>query len=202
MPTSASEMNKGDKLSSLTDLIRTRRSIFPPQFNEKPVDQSVLEEILENANWAPTHKLTEPWRFKVVRGEALGRLGDFMANRYLETTPRKLFLEKKFEKMKANPRRSAAVILICLRRDPEERIPEWEELASVAAAVQNMWLSCHAHGLGGYWSTPGIIEEMGDFIQLDPREKCLGLFYLGYYDNPPNQPSRNGIESKTEWIDS
>ena len=42
-----------------------RRSIFPKQYSEKPVDKSVIVEMLEAARWAPTHNLTEPWKFIV-----------------------------------------------------------------------------------------------------------------------------------------
>ena len=43
-----------------------------------------------------------------------------------------------------------------MQRDPGERIPEWEELASVACAVQNMWLSATSYGIGAYWSSPKV----------------------------------------------
>lgn len=47
-------------------LIRRRRAIFPKFYLPgKPVDRAFIEEMLENANHAPTHKLTEPWRFRV-----------------------------------------------------------------------------------------------------------------------------------------
>lgn len=56
----------------VTKIIRGRRSQFPAQFKENdPVADSIIEEILENANWAPTHKLTQPWRFIVYTGAGL-----------------------------------------------------------------------------------------------------------------------------------
>ena len=54
---------------SILDLIKTRRSIFPEQFNSKEIDDGTIDILLESANWAPTYKKTEPWRFKIIRGD-------------------------------------------------------------------------------------------------------------------------------------
>jgi nitroreductase len=67
----------------VTKIIRGRRSQFPAQFKENdPVADSIIEEILENANWAPTHKLTQPWRFIVYTGAGLKTFGDYQAEMY------------------------------------------------------------------------------------------------------------------------
>ena len=49
----------------IENLIRNRRSVFPDQYNDRPIARETLERLLEAANWAPTHKKTEPWRFRV-----------------------------------------------------------------------------------------------------------------------------------------
>jgi len=53
-----------------------------------------------------------------------------------------------------------------MKRDPKESLPEWEEVAAVAMAVQNLWLSSHEKGIGGYWSSPGVVQHLGDFLEL------------------------------------
>ena len=60
-------------------IIANRRSIYPIQFSGKGLTDSQLHELFEAANWAPTHGYTEPWRFVVYKGEALNRLGQFLA---------------------------------------------------------------------------------------------------------------------------
>ena len=62
-------------------LIHRRRSIFPKFYVPgKPVERALLEQLLENANWAPTHKLTEPWRFQVFHSaESRHALGDYLS---------------------------------------------------------------------------------------------------------------------------
>lgn len=184
----------------VNELIRKRRSVFPKSYNSKPITREVVEQILENANWAPTHKLTEPWRFKVIVGGGLERLATYLSTTYKENTPADSFSERKFNKLKTNPMKAACVIAICMKRDEEERIPEWEELASVACAVQNMYLTCAAYGLGSYWSSPKIILEANEFLSLEEGERCLGLFYMGYHDLPELPGKRTPIEEKITWI--
>ncbi|MCB0557547.1 MAG: nitroreductase [Lewinellaceae bacterium] len=182
------------------ELIRQRRSVFPNTYTDEPIPDEAIVEILENANWAPTHKRTEPWRFKVFRGKALHRLGEYLARWYQEHTPAEQFLERKYNKSLNNPQRSSCVIAICMQRDPQERVPEWEEVAAVACAVQNMWLSCTAHGIGCYWSSPRSILEANEFLDLKEGERCLGLFYMGYHSLPAIPGKREPIENKVTWI--
>ena len=183
----------------ILDVIKKRRAVFPVQYNERAIEKDVLLKVLEAANWAPTHRRTEPWRFKVVMGNSLERLGDFMASKYEQNDarPKKI----KIKKFRENPVRSAAVILICMQRDPEESIPEWEEIAATAMAVQNMWLTCTELGIGSYWSSPALIKFMDEFVPMEEGERCLGLFYMGYYDVDIPVVERTPIEDKTKWFD-
>lgn len=181
------------------DLIERRRSVFPAQYIERPIAQGDLKKILEAANWAPTHKKTEPWRFKVLTGASKKRLGTFLSEKYIATEARPK--QMKIKKLQDNPQRAGAVIAICMQRDPKESIPEWEEVAAVAMAVQNMWLCCTELGIGSYWSSPGLIRYMNEFFEMEPGEKCLGFFYMGYYDGDLPEVGRDPIEEKTVWLD-
>ncbi len=185
----------------VTELIRSRRAIFPNMYSDKPIPKEIIETILENANWAPTHKMTEPWRFKIFRGAARERLSDYLGDWYTSHTPAADFSDIKFKKAKEKPLQSNCIIAICMQRDPKESLPEWEELAAVAAAVQNMWLSCTAYGIGCYWSSPESILKADEFLGLQAGEKCYGLFYMGYYDGPELKSKRTPIEEKVEWIE-
>jgi nitroreductase len=183
-------------------LIRNRRSIFPKSYIDKPISKEIIEEILENANWAPTHRMTEPWRFVVFQGEALKRLGQTLAEMYKDYVSEEKFQERKYEKTLHKPSKCGAVIAICMNRDEEERVPEFEEIAAVACAVQNMWLSASAYGIGSYWSTPGYIktQAMKDFIGLGKKDKCLGFFYMGYHEMPHIEGKRTPIKDKVVWV--
>jgi nitroreductase len=187
----------------VTNLIQNRRSIFPKLYTDEPVAKEILEQILENANYAPTHKLTEPWRFKVFQGQSLERLGKFLAESYKGLTEAKgTFSERKYKKSMANPSKASAVIAIVMNRDAEERIPEIEEICSVACAVQNMALTATAYGLGAYWSSPGYVfsPAMNEFLSIGEKDKCLGLFYIGHHRAPDLPAKRTPIADKVEWI--
>lgn len=188
-------------VEAINTLIKIRRSIFPNTYNDKPIPETIIKQILENANWAPTHRKTEPWRFKVFHKAARQSLSDYMAQWYKTNTPAAKFSQKKYEKTQAKPLQSSCVIAICMQRDPEERLPEWEEVAAVACAVQNMWLSCTAYGIGCYWSSPRSIIEANEFLGLKEGERCLGLLYMGYHDLPNLPAQRQPIEDKVEWLE-
>lgn len=183
-----------------TELIRKRRAIFPKTYNNESISPEVIGEILENANWAPTHKRTEPWRFKVFRGAALDRLSNYLGDFYKNNTTPEQFSEIKYKKQIENPKRSACVIAICMQRDAREAVPEWEEIASVACAVQNMWLTCTAYGIGSYWATPPAALHADEFLGLKEGERCLGLFFMGHYDAMEITGKRSPIAEKVEWI--
>jgi len=179
--------------------IKERRSIFPPQFNDEKITIEEIKKLLEAANWAPSHFQTEPWRFKVVQSlENRERFSTFISETYKEKAPK--FSKIKYKKLKGMPLKSQVVIAICMQRDEKERAPEWEEVAAVAMAVQNLWLQATEMKIGGFWSSPGvIIKEMHRFFELNEGEKCLGFFYLGKYEEHPTG-ERGSIEEKTTWL--
>lgn len=183
------------------ELIKTRRSVFPAQFSDRAIKKSDIETILEAANWAPSHKKTEPWRFKIMQGATLERLGEHFSMTYSAITPVEKFSDFKKNKVAKNPTKAQVVIAICMQRDPKERVPEWEEIAATAMAVQNLWLMAHSLGIGGYWSSPSLKDYMTEFLDLGEGEKCLGFFYLGYENEPQIQSATRGpISEKVSWM--
>lgn len=188
---------------NINELIKARRSIYPDSYNDEPIERAFIEQLLENANWAPNHRRTEPWRFKVFHAEGLKRLSDYLANWYEANTPPEKYSTIKLKRTRRKALRSQYVIAICMQRDPKESLPEWEEIAAVSAAVQNMWLTCTAHQIGCYWSSPSSITGADEFLGLANGERCLGLFYLGKYDtNMEFKNQRESISEKVSWIDS
>ncbi|QNH61677.1 nitroreductase family protein [Hymenobacter sediminicola] len=181
-------------------LIRARRSIQPVQFVPgQVIPDGVIEQLLENANWAPTHKRTEPWRFVVFSGAGLQKLADFQATLYRERAGEK-FQQGKYEKLAANPLRCSHVIAIGMKRHAE--VPEVEEIEAVACAVQNLHLSATAYGLGGYWGSGGItyLEEAKPFLGLGPDDRLLGFFSLGYVQQQPGKNIRKPLAEKVAWV--
>ena len=189
-------------LSEINELIRERRTIYPEQFTDRKVHREQIEVILNNAQWAPTHGNTQPWRFKVFMGEEQRQnLSQFMGKTYLELTPVEAQNDMKLAKMMRRPTISSVVIAVCIQRQAEEKIPELEEIEAVACAIQNMHLTCTAYGLGGFWSTPKLIysQEMNTFLGLNEKDKCLGLFYIGYPAIEWPKAHRRPLDYTTEW---
>lgn len=188
-------------IAEVSDLMHRRRAIFPKTYIPgKAIGRSLIEQILENANQAPTHRLTEPWRFQVFHSEKSRKdLSAYMSEFFRKNAAPEQFTEEKMTKAGENPLLAGAVIAVIMRRDPEARIPEWEEIASVAMAVQNMWLSCTALRLGCYWSSPKAALEGNEFLQLGEGERCLGLFYMGWHEMPELPGKRGPIEEKVIW---
>ena len=189
-------------LSEVTELIRQRRTIYPEQFSARKVHKEQVELILNNALWAPTHGNTQPWRFKVFMDEGRQQLSDFLGETYLKLTPKEKQNDQKLAKLLTRPMKSSVVIAVYMERDPDERILEMEEIEAVACAVQNMHLTCTAYGLGGFWATPKLIytKEMNDFLDISSKDKCLGLFYIGYPEIDWPTAHRKPLEYVTEWI--
>ncbi len=166
-----------EKTEILKNIIETRRSIYPKSYSTEEIQEEVLAEILNSANFAPNHKKTKPWRFKVFKGEDKTKLRAQLAAVYKQTSRPEAFLEKKYLDIIDKAEKSNAIITIVVNFSG--LLPEWEEIAATSMAVQNMYLTATAHEIGCYWSSPGIINHMSEFLNLEENQKCLGLFYLG-----------------------
>jgi nitroreductase len=189
-------------LSEISALIRDRRTIYPEQFSNRIIHKEILDQILSNAIWAPNHGMTQPWRYKVFTGKGLQKLGAFMADFYKSKTTIENFDNDRYLKIQQRPALAQAVIVICMQRQETEKIPEIEEIEAVACTVQNMYLTATAYGIGGYWGSGGPVysEEMKRFLGLKEKDKCLGLFFLGYPSIEWPKSHRKPVEYVTEWI--
>jgi len=190
--------------NEISRLIRKRRSIFPAQYSGEVIKKEIIEEILENANWAPTHKHTEPWRFTVFSGIGLKKLGDFMSDLYKKvSTENGTYEEKKFDKLKNKPLKASHVIAIGMKRDEQSRLPEIEEVEAVACAVQNMQLTATAFGIGCYWGSGGItyLDEAKPFFNLGEYDKLLGFLFFGILKSEIQTGRRKPIDEKVTWVE-
>jgi nitroreductase len=183
-------------------LMRSRRSVFPDQFEKgRVIPDEIIIQLLENANWAPNHKRTEPWRFVVFTGDGLEKLASFQSALYKQETGEG-FKQNKYEKLATTPMQCSHVIAIGMKRSLEVSIPEIEEITAVACALENLYLSTSAYNLGGYFSTGGITYLPGAkaFLRWEDADLLLGFFYLGYIAIPPAKGSRKPVADKITWV--
>jgi len=184
----------------LTSIIKNRRSIFPDSYIKKEIPTEVIGQLLESANYAPTHKLTQPWRFTVIRKDAKARLGATLGQLYKEKVGAGNFLQKKYDSFAKKTEQADCILAINIQFHPE-KVPNWEEIAAVACAVQNIALTAESLNIGGYWSSPPLIDDLGDFLGLEDNQKCFGLFYLGYHEEEVRPANRTPMVNKINWIE-
>jgi len=103
---------------------------------------------------------------------------------------------------------SFMIAIVMLRQAGSTRIPEWEEMAATACAVQNMHIQASAFpGLACYWSSwhsaARDSTKMAEFLGMESEDKCLGFFIVAAC-NPDLKDSRTRqLESHmhVEWRD-
>jgi len=190
-------------ITEVNRLIRNRRTIKPEYYTGEIIEQETIDNILENANWAPNHGLNEPWRFKVFSHNAKLKLGVFLADAYKEMTiANDRFNELKFNKIITRSEKASHIIAIAMHRKPKTKIIEMEDMEAVACAVQNMHLTATAYGLAAYWSTGGVTYQPSahKYLQLADNERCLGFFYLGYPAKDWPEGKRKPIADKVTFL--
>lgn len=188
-------------ISDTSALILDRRSISPERFSGRKVHREIVEQVLLHATWAPNHGLTQPWRFQVFMDASATRLMGALSEAYRLNAGDKA-MASKAEKIKARGERCNAIVALGLAHNPDGRFPLWEDQAALAAGVQNMHLMCTAHGIGGYWSTPGFLSHPQAIAALGHPEgvQGMGLFYLGYPEGEwPAKGHRKPLEYVTNW---
>lgn len=173
--------------------IKERRSHFLREFNGKKAPDSIIQEMLEASIWAPSHRLTLPFRYEVFPPNRLGYLSSAIESSYrkkgVDVDPLKI------EKIQSFSDKLSHVIAIIFK--PSGKVPEWEEYASLGAAVQNMYLQLSSHKkYGGYWTTGNEINSviMREFLQLEDSEVHCGYFFIGGIDNKRTKAARPAVD--------
>ena len=141
--------------------IRSRRT--HKQFGREPVSEAVVRDLLDLARYAPNHKLTQPWRFRLLGDETRRRL-DLAVG------------EKEAMKLGRAPTLILATAL--LSGDPQT---DEEDLHATACAVYAVLLGATGRGLASYWRTPAALEEpaVRELLELAVNERVVGLIHLG-----------------------
>jgi nitroreductase len=187
----------------LATIIKSRRSTGWAKMNGKAIPDTQVNEILELANWAPTHAKTEPWRFYVYGGEALKKFGKDHADLYWNNTDEDKRQQATYDKLEHNVDLASHVIVAVMKRGSNDKIPKLEELAAASAAVQNVLLGATALGIASFWSTGGMTLKpaLKQYLELGAEDEVLGLISLGYTDEPAKEGVRNTpAAEKVKWL--
>jgi nitroreductase len=192
-----------EKTTILEELVKNRRSVKPAVMNGEKIADNVIHELLELADWAPTHARTEPWRFVVYSGEAVARFCADHANLYKENTPAERFAQGTFDNLTNMGNNLSHIIAVYMKRGSNPNIPVLEEIAATSCAVQNVLLGAEAKGISVLWSTGGMTLKpaMKQYFELGEEDAVLGLLYMGYSSEGSKPGQRNTpLEQKVQWF--
>lgn len=175
------------------EAIRTRRMI-PRVTDERPTREEIAE-LLDLAVRAPTHHLTEPWRFHVLAGDARELLAKAIADEQGG-------IEDNLEVGRAKVARAPVIVVVTCQRQVGEKIVPEEEDAAVSMAMENLLLAAHAKGLGAMLRTGGVAyhPSVNGHLGLEEDERVMGFVYLGYPAADRSLTPRADAASKTRWV--
>jgi nitroreductase len=210
-----------DLVEATRKLIQDRRSIR--QYTKDPVSEEHLEMILEAARQAPSGENAQPWRFIVVKDEAMrkqlgaiagGGSGRRFTGEYVTKQMQARFesledeAKKKaiFEKLTSG-RVSAFLadapvsIVVCGRKDV------WDLPYDTSAAIENMLLMVTALGLGACWVIAPCIdirdeERLKDLLGVPEGIKVVSIVAIGHPTRPHRPRPRlplNELIFNEEW---
>ncbi|QCR21203.1 nitroreductase [Pontibacter sp. SGAir0037] len=189
--------------STISEVIKTRRTVKPPQMNGNRIPDEQVSQLLSLADWAPTHGYTEPWRFKVYAGEKVKSFCADHAELYKQHIGAENFLEVKYEQIKHMGDQASHIVIAVMQRGNLPKIPALEEIAAASCAVQNFLLGATAAGIASYWGSGGMAYHpvMKEYLQLKEEDLVLGILYIGYTDKPVPKGKRTiPLDEKVEWM--
>nr|WP_072624201.1 5,6-dimethylbenzimidazole synthase [Janibacter indicus] len=180
---------------ALAAVVAGRRDIR--RYRPDAVPEDLITAVLEAGHRAPSVGHSQPWRFIVVTDPATRDRAAAMADRarvdqaaHLASERAARMLDLKLEGLREAP---VGVVVACDRRTPATGVlgratfPD-ADLWSCATAIENMWLTARAHGLGMGWVTLFDPDELADLLRLPEGVITLGWLCLGWPDERPPSP--------------
>ncbi len=145
---------------SISDTIKSRRSVR--KYTDREIDNESVEAILEAARWAPSGLNNQPWRFIVIRNQAVKeKLSDL-------THYKNIMTESKL-----------AIAVFYNTADGYNRD---KDLMSIGAAIQNMLLKAHDLGLGAVWLGEILNqkEKVSEILLPGEKNELVAVVAFGY----------------------
>lgn len=173
------------ELDAVYRVIAERRDIR--HFLPDPVAPEILQRLLQAAHLGPSVGFMQPWRF--VRISTAKTRADIHA---LVEQERQLTAqalgerEDEFMRLKVEGIRECGELLVAALMDGRERhifgrrtLPDMD-LASVACAIQNLWLAARAEGLGMGWVSLFDPLQLGALLQMPQGARPVAVICLGH----------------------
>ena len=196
--------------AALREVIAGRRDVR--RFRPDPVSDEIVAQVLAAGHAAPSVGHSQPWRFIVVADRALRATAAVMADRARLAQARQLDPDsaRHLRSLQLDGIREAPVgIVVCCDRRARPTgvlgratFPD-TDLWSCACAIENIWLTARAHGLGLGWVTLFDPAELAALLHLPEDVVTLGWLCLGWPDERPPAPGleRHGWSSRLPLAD-
>lgn len=164
----------------LVDTLINRHSTPATCLTEPAPDDNTLQRILQTAESAPDHGGLHPWRFLVIDGPALDRLGEVFVEAMRRKDPEASDELLARERLRAQ---RAPMIIAAIAREEagHAKIPEVEQLLSAGIAAHHVLLAARASGFGAVWLTGLRVydEHVMAALGLAEDERLIGLINIG-----------------------
>ncbi|MFC4258886.1 nitroreductase [Marinobacter lacisalsi] len=166
-----------------------------PRLKAPAPPRDVLELALACAARAPDHALLRPWRYLVVEGAGLERLGElFEASAPEDAT------DAQREKLRKSPLRAPMMLVAIASPVSHPKVPAHEQAYSCAAATAYLELALQAEGYGAMWRTGAVAEsaQVREGLGLSADESIVGFIYTGTVDTPKPAVPRPAVSEFVE----
>ena len=158
-------------------------------FTPGPIDEAVLARLIDAAHHAPSVGYMQPWRIVRITDAALReQLHEAVERERLATADALGKRRDEFMKLKVEGMRECGELLVVALMDHREAhlfgrrtLPEMD-LASVACAIQNMWLAARAEGLGMGWVSIFDVDEVHALLAMPAGAKPVAILCLGHVE--------------------
>lgn len=187
------------KAEVLLEALRSRRSFPLDALDPTPIEPAMVERMLEAANWAPSHRRSEPWRFVVFAGEQRGIVGEALAEAYRRMAPDPGFSAQRHEALRAKVWKAPVWIALGMHVDPN--MVEWEETVAFGCAVHNAWTMACAQGLACKWTSGATATHahVAEMVGFEADVRLHGFLYVGRPAGEWPEGSRRPVEQKVRW---
>lgn len=141
-----------------------------------PSDEQ-LAIIKQAAIRTADHAYLRPWRFIVLQGNDLDKLGQLFAQAQQQAGGS----DEDVARAAKMPLRAPMMIIAIASFKEHPKVPLWEQLVSAGGACQQMLTAAYAQGLGAIWRTGTLAmnDTVTEGLRLTKKEKIVGFLYLG-----------------------
>ncbi len=157
-------------------------------------DRGQLNQLFKAALRAADHGNMRPWRFLVIEGVALEKLGELFARVGKANKPDITAAE--LERFKSMPLRAPMIITCIAKCQENPKVPRIEQIISAGAAAQNLINAAFALGLGAVWRTGDMAydPQVKNALRVESTEEIIGYVYIGTPAVPAHLPREQNPE--------